>query len=317
MMNMNTRTLKSTGNDRFIYKLKTDFRVNRTLYLMMLPVLAYFIIFKYIPMYGLLMAFQDYSPRLGIAGSDWVGFKHFADFFRSPSCKVVLTNTIKISLSTLAFGFPAPIILALLLNELKSAKLGKIIQNATYIPHFISLVVVCGIVNIFTGDNGLIGRAYNFMTGSTGAMLNHPNCFLPIYVVSNIWKEVGWGSIIYLAALTGIDDSLYEAAEIDGAGKLKKVIHVTIPGILPTVVIMLIMRMGSILNVGYEKILLLYNDSTMNVADVVSTYVYRRGLTNLDWSYSAAVGLFNSVINLFFLIGSNRISRKVNGYGLW
>ena len=178
-------------------------------------------------------------------------------------------------------------------------------------------MVVCGIINIFTSDDGLIGRVYNLITGSTGSMLNHPNCFLPIYVISNIWKEVGWGSIIYLAALTAIDASLYEAAEIDGAGKLKKVIHITIPGILPTIVIMLIMRMGSILNVGYEKILLLYNDSTMNVADVVSTYVYRRGLTNLDWSYSAAVGLFNSVINLFFLIGSNVISKKVNGYGLW
>ncbi len=309
-----TRTI---GDDNFFTRVKKDFGINKTLYLIMLPVIVYFVIFKYIPMYGLLMAFQDYSPRLGIRGSDWVGFKHFVDFFRSPSCKVVLINTVKISLSSFIFGFPAPIILALLLNELKSAKLGKVIQNATYIPHFISLVVVCGIINIFTSDDGLIGRVYNLITGSTGSMLNHPNCFLPIYVISNIWKEVGWGSIIYLAALTAIDASLYEAAEIDGAGKLKKVIHITIPGILPTIVIMLIMRMGSILNVGYEKILLLYNDSTMNVADVVSTYVYRRGLTNLDWSYSAAVGLFNSVINLFFLIGSNVISKKVNGYGLW
>lgn len=297
--------------------LKKDFMVNKALYAMMLPVMAYFIVFKYIPIYGLLMSFQDYSPRLGIWGSDWVGLKHFVDFFHSASFGVVLINTLKISFATLLFGFPAPIVLALLLNELKSAKLGKVIQNATYLPHFISLVVVCGIIKIFTSDTGIIGMVYNRLTGSTGSMMNHPECFLPVYVISNIWQEVGWGSIIYLAALTGIDGELYAAAEIDGAGRWKKVLHVTLPGILPTIVIMLIMRMGSIINVGFEKILLLYNDATMNTADVISTYVYRRGLIDLDWSYSSAVGLFNSAVNLVFLIASNMISKKVNGYGLY
>lgn len=317
MIKMNAKSINTKRNEGFSSRFRKDFKINRALYLMMLPVMIYFVIFKYVPMYGLLMSFQNFSPRLGITGSEWVGLTHFITFFKSPSFGVVLGNTVKISLACLCFGFPAPIVLALLLNELKSAKLGRVIQNATYIPHFISLVVVCGIIGIFTKDTGLIGKFYNMVTGSTGSMLNHPKCFLPIYVLSNIWQEVGWGSIIYLAALTGIDESLYEAVEIDGAGKWKKMIHITLPSILPTIVIMLIMRMGGILNVGYEKILLLYNDSTMDVADVISTYVYRRGLGNLDWSYSAAVGLFNSVINLFFLIASNIISKKVNGYGLW
>lgn len=296
---------------------KKDFRVNKSLYIMALPIIVYYILFKYLPMYGIVISFKNYSPRLGILESDWVGFKHFISFFRSPSFWLVLRNTVVISFTSLVFAFPAPIILALLLNELKSARFGKIVQNATYIPHFVSLVVVCGIIQIFTKDTGFIGIIVNHLTGNTGSLLNRANYFLPIYVLSGIWQEVGWGSIVYLSALTGIDNCLYEAAEIDGAGKWLKTLNVTIPGILPTIVIMLIMRMGSILGVGHEKILLLYNDATIDVADVISTYMYRRGLINLDWSYSAAVGLFNSVVNLGFLFVSDRISKKINGYGLW
>lgn len=296
---------------------KKDFSRNKYLYLMFVPVIAYFVIFHYMPMYGVLMAFQDYSPRLGVSGSKWVGFSNFADFFNSPSFWIVLKNTVKISFTSLVFGFPAPIILALLLNEVRSVKLGRVVQNITYLPHFISLVVVCGLIHMFTRDTGIIGSAYNKLTGSKGAMLNNPSLFLPIYIISNIWKDMGWGSIIYLAALLSIDNSLYEAAEIDGAGRWKQTWHVTLPGILPTFVIMLIMRLGQILGVGYEKILLLYNSSTMDVADVISTYVYRRGLIDQSWSYSAAVGLFNAVVNLMFLGVSNYISKKVNGYALW
>lgn len=311
------RTSTAGVREKWSVMVKKDFRANKSLYLLAIPVLAYYIIFKYMPMYGLTMAFQDYSPTMGITGSSFVGFKHFITFFNSPSFGVVMKNTIKISFLTILFGFPMPIILALLLNELKSAKFGKVIQNATYLPHFISLVVICGLIKIFTKDTGIIGAIYNKLTGSTGAMLIKPGCFVPIYIASDIWQEIGWNSIIYLSALTAIDHSLYEAAEVDGAGRWSQTLHVTIPGILPTIVIMFIMRMGSVLNIGYEKILLLYNDATMDVADVISTYVYRRGLVNLDWSYSAAVGLFNSVVNLGFLLASHLISKKVNGYGLW
>ncbi len=308
----------STLNNKSFWAIfKKDFIRNKFLYLMFVPIIAYFVIFHYMPMYGVLMAFQDYSPRLGISGSKWVGFANFMDFFKSPSFWIVLRNTVKISFASLVFGFPAPVVLALLLNEVKSNKLGRVVQNITYLPHFISLVVVCGLVHMFTRDTGIIGRTYNALTGSKGAMLNNPSLFLPIYVISNIWKEMGWGSIIYLAALLGIDNSLYEAAEIDGAGRWKQTLHVTLPGILPTFVIMLILRLGQILGVGYEKILLLYNSSTMDVADVISTYVYRRGLIDQSWSYSAAVGLFNSAVNLMFLTASNYISKKVNGYALW
>ncbi|MBQ7574459.1 MAG: sugar ABC transporter permease [Clostridia bacterium] len=307
----------STNKKSFWTIFKKDFIRNKFLYLMFLPIILYFVIFHYMPMYGVLMAFQDYSPRLGISGSKWVGFANFIEFFRSPSFWIVLRNTVKISFASLVFGFPAPVILALLLNEVRSNKLGRVVQNITYLPHFISLVVVCGLVHMFTRDTGIIGHTYNALTGSKGAMLNNPSLFLPIYIISNIWKEMGWGSIIYLAALLGIDNSLYEAAEIDGAGRWKQTLHVTIPGILPTFVIMLIMRLGQVLGVGYEKILLLYNSSTMDVADVISTYVYRRGLIDQSWSYSAAVGLFNSAVNLIFLSASNFISKKVNGYALW
>lgn len=296
---------------------KKDFTLNKSLYILLIPVLVYYIVFCYVPMYGALIAFKEFSPRLGTWGSPWVGFKHFVDFFTSPSFDSVLLNTIKISLTTLIFGFPAPIILALLLNELSSARFSKIVQNATYLPHFISLVVVCGMVKDFTRDTGIISYLLSFLGMEPTTLLNYPQFFVPIYVISGIWQSVGWESIIFLAALTGIDDSLYEAATIDGAGKWKQTLHVTIPGIMPTIVIMLILRVGNILNVGYEKIILLYNDATLEVADVISTYVYRKGLLEQSWSFSTAVNIFNSVINLILLATTNAISRKVNDTALW
>lgn len=315
-MNKNSKS-NMVKKEKFSVKFKKDFQKNKFLYFMFLPVLAYFILFHYIPMYGILIAFQDYSPRLGVFGSKWVGLENFIKFFSSPSFFLVLRNTVKISFSSLLFGFPAPIILALLLNEVKSARVGRLVQNVTYLPHFVSMVVVCGIIHIFTKDTGVIGSLYNSITGAKGSMLDKPDMFLPIYILSNIWKEMGWGSIIYLSALLAIDDSLYEAAEIDGANRWRQTLHVTIPAILPTIIIMLILRLGKVLGVGYEKILLLYNSSTMDVADVISTYVYRRGLIDQDWSYSSAVGLFNTVVNLMFVGASNYLSRKVNGYALW
>lgn len=294
-----------------------DFAVNKSLYLLLLPVLAYYILFHYVPMLGALIAFKDFTPRLGQWGSPWVGFKHFMNFFASPSFSDVLINTLRISISSIVFSFPMPIILALLLNELKNQKFAKVVQNATYLPHFISLVVICGMVKDFTRDTGIISYIMSLFGAEPVSMLNYPQYFVPIYVISDIWQTLGWESIVFLAALTGIDGSLYEAATIDGAGRWKQTLHVTLPGIVPTIVTILILRIGGILNVGFDKILLLYNDATLDVADVISTYVYRKGLLEQNWSFSTAVNMFNSVINLIFLCGANYISRKLNDTSLW
>ncbi len=296
---------------------KNDFKLNKSLYLLLLPVLAYYILFHYAPMYGALIAFKDFTPRLGSWGSPWVGFKHFIDFFSSYSFGDILFNTLRISLSSLIFGFPMPIILALLLNELKNQRFSKLVQNATYLPHFISLVVICGMVKDFTRDSGVISYIMSLFGAESKTMLNYPEYFVPIYVISGIWQSVGWDSIIFLAALTGIDGALYEAAKIDGAGRWQQTWHITLPGIIPTIVTVLILSIGGILTVGYEKIILLYNDATLEVADVISTYVYRKGLLEQSWSFSTAVNLFNSIINLLFLCGANFISRKVNDTALW
>ena len=254
---------------------------------------------------------------MGIFGSEWIGFRHFTDFFSSPSFASVLGNTLKISLSTLLFNFPAPIILALLLNELRSQKLSKVIQNAAYLPHFISLVVVCGLVKTFTKDSGIITQLLTLFGVPEVSLLNYPEYFIPVYVGTTVWQTTGWNSIIYLAALTGVDAALYEAAQIDGANRWKQTWHITLPSILPTIVTMLILNIGSILNVGYEMILLLYNDATLEVADVVSTFVYRKGLLEQSWGFSAAVNIFNSVINLILLLSANTISKKLNDTSLW
>lgn len=310
------KQIKNSHFDFHIAEIKKDYVVNKSLYLLLLPVIAYYIIFSYVPLYGALIAFMDYTPGLGMS-SNWVGFKHFVTFFTSPSFGILMRNTLRISLSTLIVTFPAPIILALLFNELKSQKFSKIIQNASYLPHFISLVVVCGIIKDFTSDSGVVTAFLSLFGVPKVSLLNYPKYFVPVYVVSEVWKGAGWGSIIYLAALTGIDASLYEAATIDGAGRFKQLIHVTLPGISSTIIMMLIIRLGNVLTVGYEKLILLYNDATLEVADVISTYVYRKGLLEQNWSFSTAVGLFNSAVNLILLFATNFISRKVSDYGLW
>lgn len=298
-------------------RLKEDFQRNRALYLMVLPVLAFYIIFHYVPMYGAIIAFKDFSPMKGIWASEWIGFQNFKDFFGSMYFVRVLFNTLNISFSTLIFGFPAPIILALLINELRSKVFSRTVQTVTYMPHFVSLVVICGLIKEFTLDTGVVNQVLSVFGWKPVSMLNKPELFVPIYVISNIWQEVGWGSIIYLAALTSIDPQLYEAAKIDGAGRFKQLIHITIPGILPTVVILLILRMGRLLNVGFEKIILLYNPAIYETADVISSFVYRKGLLEFNWSYSAAVGLFNSIINFVMLWSTNWISRRLKGESLF
>lgn len=294
-----------------------DFQRNKMLYLMFLPVLLFYILFHYVPMYGAVIAFKDFSPMKGIFGSPWAGLKHFEAFFNSYYFWRILRNTLNLSLTSLVIGFPAPIILALLINELRGKIFPRLVQTVTYIPHFVSLVVICGMIKDFTLDTGVINQVLRYFGWQPVTMLSKPELFTPIYVISGIWQEVGWGSIIYLAALTSVDPQLYEAATIDGAGRFKQLLHITLPGILPTIIVMLILRTGKLLNVGFEKIILLYNPAIYETADVISSFVYRKGLLEFNWSFSAAVGLFNSVINFFLLWSTNWLSRKFQGDSLW
>lgn len=320
---MNFNTVKTTKKNPALTKgywkdaMIKDFNLNKGLYLVVLPVILYYTIFCYIPMYGASIAFKQFTPAKGILGSPWIGFEHFNEFFTSFYFWRVMKNTIVISLNGLIFGFPAPIILALLINELKNKLFTRTVQTITYLPHFISLVVVCGMIKEFTMDTGIISYILSFLGIQPVTMLNKPEMFVPLYVISDIWQGMGWGSIIYIAALMGIDQSLYEASKIDGAGRWKQTWYVTIPGIMPTIIIMLILKLGNMLNVGFEKIILLYNPVIYQTADVISTFVYRKGLQEFNWSFSAAVGLFNSVINFMLLISANWISKKLNDSSLW
>lgn len=300
--------------------LGNDLRKYSDAYILVIPVIIFYLLFCYKPMYGILIAFKDFSPAAGIWGSDWTsghGFQHFIDFFQSYYFTRILKNTLVVSLTSILFGFPAPVILALLLNEIRNEKFKRVTQTISYMPHFISLVVVCSMIKMFTSDKGFVTYLLSLVGGPEVSLLTKPQYFVPVYVLSGIWQEIGWGAIIYLAALSGIDQDLYEAARIDGAGRWKQTLHVTLPGISGTIIIMLLMRMGNVMNVGFEKIILLYNDGIYETADVISTFVYRKGLLDFQWSYSAAVGIFNSVINFIVVIVFNRISRRFGEVSLW
>jgi len=296
----------------FFKRLAIDFRRNGDLYLLVIPVLIFYGLFQYGPMYGAQIAFRNFQPLRGITGSPWVGFLHFERFFTGPFFWQLLYNTFRISFLGLVFGFPAPIILALLINEVRNRAFARTVQTLTYMPFFIAAVVVAGMIRNFVSDQGII----TLMLGPFGVpqrdMLIGTNYFLPIFILQGIWQGVGWGSIVYLAALQGIDSEQYEAASIDGANRWQQVLHVTIPGIMPTIVILLILRMGQMLAVGHEMILLLYNATNWAVSDVISTFVFRMGIEQFNASFATAVGLFNSVVNLTFLIAANWISKKAS-----
>lgn len=298
-------------------KLSKDFKRNKFKYLLVLLPVIYLLIFAYKPMYGLIIVFQKYRPSAGIDGSPWVGFDNFKRFFKDIYFWRLLRNTFSISALSIIFSFPMPIILALLLNEVKSSKFKRTVQTITYMPHFIALVVVCSLVKTFTASNGVINDIIAALGGERTNLLAKSSLFYPIYIISGIWQNVGWDSIIYLAALAGIDQEQYEAAKVDGAGRLKQMWYITLPGLLPTISMLLVLRLGSVLSVGYEKILLLYQPTIYEVADVISTYVYRKGLLDADFSYSAAVGLFNSLVNIVFLLLSNKLSKKLGQSGLF
>ncbi|MDI4649099.1 ABC transporter permease [Cohnella hashimotonis] len=294
-----------------------DLRINKYIYIMLVPVVAYYVLFYYVPMYGLQIAFKDYSPGLGMWGSDWVGFRYFNDFFNSYYFWRLLRNTLLLSFYELLFGFPASIILALLLNELRSSRLKRFVQTVTYMPHFISLVVVAGMLVDFLARDGLINNVLSWFGAEPVAFLRESGWFRTIFISSNVWQSVGWGSIIYLSAMSGIDPSLYEASRVDGASRWRQTLSVTLPGIMPTVVILLILQIGHFMSVGTDKILLLYNSSTYETADVIGTFVYRKGILESNFSYSSAVGLFNALINFTLLVLANAISRRTSENKLW
>lgn len=298
--------------------LKKDLLKNKYIYLMALPVVLYYILFHYMPMYGVIISFKKFTPAKGIMGSPWVGFKYFTDFFHAYYFGRLIRNTLLLSLNSLIWGFPAPVILALLMNELRSNGYKRVVQSLTYVPHFISVVVVCGLLLEFSQLSGLFNDLTAALFGAEPiAFFQDPKYFRLFYIGSGIWQEVGWGTIIYLSALSAIDPQIYEAATIDGAGRWSKVMRITLPSIIPTIIILFIMRMGRMLSVGHEKIILLYNPTIYETADVISTFVYRKGLLEFNWSYSTAVGLFNSVINFTLLILTNRLSRKLSETSLW
>ncbi|HML45737.1 MAG TPA: ABC transporter permease subunit [Clostridia bacterium] len=290
---------------------------HRYLYAMLLLPVAYYVIFCYWPMYGVQIAFRKYNLRLGVFGSPWVGLKYFQQYLADPYFWKVVRNTLLINVYSLIFSFPAPILLALLLNELKSEKYKRLVQSISYMPHFISTVVICGMITNFLANDGFVNNILAGMGYARIQFLMKPGYFRTIFIGSGIWQGIGWGSIIYLAAISGVDVQLYEAAIIDGAGRFRQALHVTIPAILPTVTIMLIMAVGGLMSSGAEKILLLYNGSTYETADVIATYVYRQGIESANYSYSTAVGIFSSVIGMLFLYGANFVSRAVSENSLW
>jgi putative aldouronate transport system permease protein len=291
---------------------------NWQLYLLIAPVLAYFIIFHYAPMYGLQIAFKDFVATKGITGSDWVGLKHFKQFFQSYYAARIILNTLGVSLMQLVIGFPIPILLAIMINEVSSQKFKRTVQTVTYAPHFLSAVVLVGMMMTFLSPrNGIINQFIAMLGGERIFFFSEPGWFKSLYVFSDVWQNMGWASIIYLAALAGIDPQQYEAAVIDGAGKLQKIIYITIPGLMPTTIILLILNLGTLMSVGFEKVFLMQNDLNLDASEIISTYVYKKGLIGAQYSFSSAVGLFNSVINFILLITVNSLSKRVSKTSLW
>ena len=288
------------------------------LYLLLVVIITYFILFHYLPMFGLIMAFEKYSPVKGVFGSRWVGFDNFIQFFSGPFIGRLTRNTVMIGVLDLVVNFPAPVIFALLLNEIKQRTFKKTVQTISYMPYFISTVVAAGLVIGFTKSGGAVSELFSFMTGGVSEnLLNQPAWFRPIYILMGTWQGMGYGSIIYLAALSNVDQELYDAANVDGAGYWRQMWHITLPGISAMIIMMFIMRMGSVFSVGADRILLLYNASNYEVSDVINTYVYRLGMQEADFGLSTAVGFFNSVIGTILLVTSNQVLKKLSGTSMF
>lgn len=286
------------------------------LFVLLLPALIYLIVFCYGPMYGIIIAFKDYKAKLGYWGSEWVGLKHFIRFVTYADFWKMIKNTLSITLYTLAV-FPCPIIFALFLNEVKNVRLKKTIQMVTYAPHFLSTVVVCGLIRLLVDKDGVLGQLYGTITGQSANLLTIPEFFSSIYVWSGVWQGLGWSAILYLSALSGVPSDLVEAAKVDGASRMQVIRHVNLPSIMPTIVITFIMSMGGILSVGFEKIFLLQTDLNLETSKVIATYVYDVGLLGGQFSYSTAINLFNTVVNICFLLIANAVVKKLSDTGIW
>jgi len=301
----------------FGFRAKKDFNKNWPIYLILLPVVVYFFIFSYLPMVGITMAFQNYNIHRGWWDSPWVGFQHFIDFFQSHHFNRIIRNTFLLSLYDLLLNFPMPIIFALMLNELRHLKFKRVVQTISYMPFFISMVVIAGLIRDFFASTGPMTQLISAMGGPSGNLLGMPNMFRGIFVGTQLWQSIGFASIIYVAALAGIDQELYEAAKLDGANRLRQTWHITLPGIKSTITILLILRLGQLLNVGFERVILLYSPAVYETADVIGSFVYRRGLIENSFSFATAVGLFNSVVSLVLIISANFIARKVGETSLF
>ncbi|KOR90550.1 ABC transporter permease [Paenibacillus solani] len=304
---------KASKLERF----KVVFAREKYLYLLALPGLLFFLIFKYFPIWGLALAFQNYSPYLGFWDSEWVGFKHFIDFFTNPDFLLLFRNTMAISLMNIFFFFPIPIVLSLLINEVRSMKFKKTVQTIIYLPHFLSWVIIAGICFIILGHDGIINEIIVAFGGQPIGILTEPNYFWGLLTGQSIWKEAGWGTIIFLAALAGINQDLYEAAQIDGANRWKQMINVTLPGIKSTIIVLLILRLGQVMEVGFEQVYLMMSSPVSHVADVFDTYVYRTGIQNGRFSYATVAGIFKSIVGLLLVVMANRLAKKIGEEGLY
>lgn len=297
---------------------KRKIKSNIPLYVLLFPSIILLIMFAYIPMLGLVIAFKDYSPANGILNSPWAGVKYFTQFFNSVQFGTTMMNTLKISIYSILVGFPLPILLALLCNQLRTGKFKKVFQVTTYLPHFISTMVMCGMIILFLSPNsGLIANIFKSLGWTMPNLLSKPDSFAGVYVWSDVWQHIGWDSIIYLAALSAIDPTYYEAATMDGASRMQKILNIDLPLLLPTAMILLILRAGSLLSIGFEKVLLLQNPLNLAGSEVISTYVYKVGMLNFQYSYSTAIGLFNTVVNLIILLSVNWFSKRYTKTGLF
>ena len=288
------------------------------LWVMAAPAIVFVVVFAYVPMYGLQLAFREFDFAAGITGGDWVGLKYFHQFFESPQFWTLIRNTVVISMSTLIAGFIAPIALALLVNQVIGRRRKKFLQTATYLPHFISIVVIVGMLQVFLSpSSGLITRLVGLFGVDGANFLGSAGAFVPVYVISDVWQHAGWNSIIYLAALASVDTQLYEAARIDGAGRFSIIRHIDVPALVPTMIVLLILNMGNVLNTGFEKIFLMQNPLNLGVSEVIATYVYKIGILSSQFSYATAIGLFNTLINFAFLVVANQIAKRVSNTSLW
>ncbi|WP_414813333.1 ABC transporter permease [Paenibacillus sp. Soil766] len=291
---------------------------DRQLLILFAPCLLFYLLFRYGPLYGLVIAFKDYSVFTGVWDSDWVGLKYFIQFFMNQDFWMLFRNTILLGFYTLVFGFPFPILLAILLNEVRLAWFKKSVQTLSYLPAFLSVVIICSmIIDFLSPTSGLFNQLLAALGLPKTYFLVNPNWFRTIYVISDIWEKIGYEAIIYLAAIAGINPTLYEAAKVDGASRVRMMRHITLPGLLPTLLVMFVLKTGSMIRVGYEKVLLLYNPMTYEVSDVFSTYVYRKGLLESNYSYAAAVGMFEALTAMIMLLGANYVSKRIGGNGLW